>query len=215
MTTTAKTPSNSSTTTPYRQIRAHYDDETITVYQAYAVEIANAAVTAQKLSASAAFSYDRMTWIKPSWAWMCYRAGYSYKDAGQARILAIKIKHEHFVELLRQAFVGHGSASEDRSVVRVQWDPERTPALGKLAYRSIQIGIPRSLSRIWVEKWIVGIEDVTERARELKQYLDEKSKASLEELVEAGLVPLERPYDLPDDVRAILKMDGAEMSVVL
>jgi hypothetical protein len=56
----------------FRQIRALYDDETITVYQAYSASIATAAVREQKLSASPDFSYSRMTWIKPSWTWMMF-----------------------------------------------------------------------------------------------------------------------------------------------
>jgi len=61
------------TTVPYRQIRAVYDEATITVYQAYSTSIAIAAVKEQKLSASPDFSGSRMTWIKPSWCWMMYR----------------------------------------------------------------------------------------------------------------------------------------------
>src|ERR1700761_3126194 len=92
---------------PYRQIRAKYDADTITVYQAYNKSIAEAAVRDQKLDSSPLFR-TRMTWIKPSWAWMMYRAGYSYKDAGQARILAIKLSHTGFFELLRRAQLTHG-----------------------------------------------------------------------------------------------------------
>jgi len=191
---------------PYRQIRAHFDEELITVYQAYSAQIGDAAVANQKLSASPAFSYGRMTWIKPSWAWMCYRAGYSYKDKRQSRILAIKMKHEHFIELLRHAFVGHGPVGEAHDRVRVQWDPERTPAMLKLPYRSIQIGIPRNLSQKWVEEWIVSIEDVTERAKELKSVVDEKHEATIEELLEAGLIVHERPFEVPEDVAEILRM---------
>jgi Domain of unknown function (DUF4291) len=61
---------NSSKTVPFRQIRATYDDETITVYQAYSEAIAVAAVKEQRLNASPQFLFGRMTWIKPSWAWM-------------------------------------------------------------------------------------------------------------------------------------------------
>lgn len=57
---------------PYRQIRAVYDKDTITVYQAYQESIATAAVREQKLNASADFRFNRMTWIKPSWCWMMY-----------------------------------------------------------------------------------------------------------------------------------------------
>jgi hypothetical protein len=202
-------PASTPQPTPYRQIRAHYDDELITVYQAYSNSIASAAVSQQKLSASPDFSYTRMTWIKPSWSWMCYRSGYSYKDTRQAHILAIRMKHKHFVELLSHAFVGHGAAP-DKEVVRVQWDPERTPNLGKLPYRSIQIGIPRNLSRKWVEEWIVGIEDVSERARGLKRAVEENRKVSLEELVARGLVPVEKPFVVPEDIEKILKMDCNE-----
>lgn len=62
-----------------RQIRAYYDEETITVYQAYNSEIASAAVQKQKLCASPHFRLARMTWIKPSWCWMMYARGIHIK----------------------------------------------------------------------------------------------------------------------------------------
>src|SRR5271170_5672175 len=55
---------------PYREIRAEYNQDTITVYQAYSMTIAEAAVQAQCLAASPEFSLQRYTWIKPSWCWM-------------------------------------------------------------------------------------------------------------------------------------------------
>ena len=75
-----------------RQIRAQFDEETITVYQAYNRDIASSAVQNQRLSSSPQFRPGRMTWIKPK-----------YKDLNQERILALKIKHEHFIELLQRA----------------------------------------------------------------------------------------------------------------
>ena len=66
--TTAQEPQDSPA---YRQIRATFDDDTITVYQAYCPEIANAAVAAGTFVAP--WSSDRMTWIKPSFLWMMYR----------------------------------------------------------------------------------------------------------------------------------------------
>ncbi|KAH6898639.1 hypothetical protein B0T10DRAFT_473297 [Thelonectria olida] len=207
---------------PYRQIRAHYDDATITVYQAYNSSIANAAVESQKLNASPDFKPGRMTWVKPSWAWMMYRAGYSYKDARQCRILALKMKHEDFIGLLERGVLStHAQKSKEEqstekettngrraksSEVRIQWDPERTPRLGMLPYRSIQIGIPGSLSGTWANEWIVEIEDVTETARELKRVLDEQPGMTTEELVKIGLVPEERPFDVPESVQQILEM---------
>ncbi|KAK7932095.1 hypothetical protein PG985_002807 [Apiospora marii] len=188
--------------TPYRQIRALQDDDadTVTVYQAYNAEIASQAVARQRLDASPRFRTTR-TWIKPSWCWMMYRAGYSYKDPNQARILALRMRREHFLELLRRGVLSHdahrsaaaavavngarddgdGSKGEAGSMetaaeeeVRIQWDPERSARLEKLGYRSIQIGVPAALQSQWVNEWITSIEDVTERARELKRVLDEE-----------------------------------------
>lgn len=244
------------TEVPYRQIRAAYNPDTITVYQAYKAEIADPAVAEQKLHASPLFKPSRMTWIKPSWAWMLYRAGYSYKDCGQERILALHMKHEHFIELLEHGALAHDKldASVDTSTpsvargpdstkqlisenanitkpqkqdegevqtenpgqqgevvekpqVRVQWDPERTVRLEKLPYRSIQIGIPAAMSPKWTESMIVSIEDVTEKARELKRLLDENEDITVEELVGRGLLPVEKVFDVPEHVQRLLDMD--------
>ncbi|OAA72401.1 ATP-dependent RNA helicase DHX8 [Cordyceps fumosorosea ARSEF 2679] len=205
----------STTAVPYRQIRALYDEETITVYQAYSPAIAIAAVAAQRLDASPDFRPGRMTWVKPSWAWIMYRAGYSYKDARQARILALRMKHADFLALLQRGVLSHGGAGADANAgpardraaeVRVQWDPERDPALRRLPYRSIQIGIPGTLSTLWAREWIVSIEDVTETARSLKRALDEDPDLSLQVLVERGLVPQERPFQVPDTIMTRLDM---------
>ncbi|WQF77552.1 hypothetical protein CDEST_02566 [Colletotrichum destructivum] len=195
---------------PFRQIRAHFDEQTITVYQAYNTTIATAAAEVQRLDASPSFKLTRMTWIKPSWAWMLYRAGYSYKDPGQARILALKMTHEDFIALLRKgALAHHGAGDMDRGRVRVQWDPERDVRLDKLQHRSIQIGIPAEICRNWVARGIVGIEDVTARARELKRVLDEQPDVSDGELISLGLLPVEREYVVPEDVEDILEMRGS------
>ncbi|KAI9790226.1 MAG: hypothetical protein M1833_001970 [Piccolia ochrophora] len=191
--------------TPHREIRALYDEDTITVYQAYSESIAGPAVKEQRLSASSNFSYFRMTWIKPSWCWMMYRSGYGCKDAGQARILALCMKHEHFQQLLAQAAVTAGqvgglTAEERAKPVRVQWDPERSPRLGALPHRSIQIGISRSLSQKWAEEWIESIEDVTSKAQALKQGLADNEELKHEELVRMGLLPVERVYRLPNEI---------------
>jgi hypothetical protein len=208
-------------TTPYRQIRASYDDTTITVYQAYSASIATAAVKTQKLSASPNFSFGRMTWIKPSWTWMMYRSGYSYKDSRQAHILALKMRHEDFIKLLESAVLAHGPTrpqvgTEENEIekrarskcVVVQWDPERSFRIGKLDHRSIQIGIPRAVVEEWVKEGIMSIEDVTDRARLLKKAIDEGGEnLTKEELVERGLLPEERVYELPDHLRKILAID--------
>ena len=190
--------------TEYRAIRALFDDECITVYQAYNDEIASAAVREQKLSASPSYQ-SRMTWIKPSFCWMMYRCGYSYKDANQERVLAIRMKHENFEKLLRHAYLADKPHKRGESVV-VQWDPERSPRIGRLEYRSLQVGIPANLQKQWIEEWIESIADVTEMARNLKEKLDEDRKISTSQLVDQGLLPCERPYEVAQDIDENLEM---------
>lgn len=145
-----------------------------------------------------------------------YRAGYSYKDPGQERILALKMKHEHFIALLEKGVLsthnapvgsGNGHARDKASEVRIQWDPERDERLQVLPYRSIQIGIPGSLSKTWAEEWIAEIEDVTDKARGLKGVLDEKEDVTREELVEMGYVPEEMVFEVSDSIKGRLRMD--------
>lgn len=92
---------------PYRQIRASYTDQTIRMYQAFSDAIADVALAAGKFRAP--FKMERMTWIKPSFLWMMYRAGWGYKDAGQRRILAIDIQRTGFDWALQHAVLStHG-----------------------------------------------------------------------------------------------------------
>ena len=84
--------------------------------------------------------------------------------------------------------------------------PERSAKLEVLPYRSIQIGIPGALSEQWANEWIVEIEDVTEKARELKRVIDERPDITSEELMALGLVFEERPYDVPESVHTKLEM---------
>ncbi|KAK2025696.1 hypothetical protein LX32DRAFT_665791 [Colletotrichum zoysiae] len=174
---------------PFRQIRALFDEESITVYQAHSSTIATAAVETQRLDASPSFKTTRMTWIKPSWAWMLYRAAYSFKDPGQERILALKMRHGDLVDLLRKG---------------------RDVRLERLPHRSIQIGIPPGICRDWVATMIIGIEDVTARARELKRVLEERPGVSDGELVDLGLLPAEKEFEVPKDVEELLDMNMSE-----
>jgi len=51
-----------------RHILAHYDAETIVVYQAYRPSIGEYAVRHRAFGGG--FSYTRMSWIKPNFLWM-------------------------------------------------------------------------------------------------------------------------------------------------
>lgn len=185
---------------PQQQIRATYDDRTIRVYQAYSHQIADTALAAGTF-VSPPFSMTRMTWIKPSFLWMMYRAGWGFKDAGQERILALDITHEGFAWALAHSCLSHAPAgmSKDEwtevkaaSPVRVQWDPERDLALQPLPHRAIQIGLSGEAVPLFVNQWIQKVTDVTSLSHEIRGLVElgqlEQAQASL---------PVELPYELP------------------
>jgi hypothetical protein len=144
---------------------------------------------------------------------MMYRSGYSYKDAGQERILALKMKHEHFNALLERGVLSTHNAEQgtrDKTgEVRIQWDPERDERLRVLPYRSIQIGVPASLSTKWVGEWICEIVDVTDMARGLKAVLEKEEDVTGDQLLEMGYVPEERVFEVSAAIRERLRMDVA------
>jgi len=160
---------------PQHQIRAVYDEHSIRVYQAYSDQIAEAALD-RGAFVSPPFKVDRMTWIKPSFLWMMYRAGWGYKDAGQRRILAIDISREGFHWALEHSCPSHTDPlmSKDawaklkaNSPVRIQWDPERDLFLQPLPYRAIQIGLSGEAVSRYVDEWIQRISEVTPLAHRL------------------------------------------------
>ena len=129
----------------------------------------------------------------------------------QSKILAIKMTHANFRKLLSQSIVVHIgvklTAEQREKPVRIQWDPERDPCLNALPYRSIQIGIGPDISSKWAEEWVDRIEDVTEKARDLKRLVDAESEVKVEDLVNMGLMPVESVYDVGEDLRGILEID--------
>src|SRR5215813_12903986 len=187
---------------PQNQIRAVYDDRTIRVYQAYNDEIAETAL-ARGTFVSPPFKMERMTWIKPSFLWMMYRAGWGFKDENQRRILAIDISRHGFEWALKHSCPSHPDPSmssedwlrlKDNSPVRIQWDPERDIRSEPLPYRSIQIGLGKGAVGLYVSEWIQKIEDVTDVAHTIHALVDGKNFDEAQ-----ALLPQERiyPYAAP------------------
>ncbi len=204
---------------PPRQVRALFDDSTITVYQAYSPSIARPAIEAGTLVAP--FSRERMTWIKPSFLWMMYRCGWATKP-GQEHVLAIRISRSGFEAALAQACLSHfeadvhGSPEEwlrrkESSSVRVQWDPERRPDFQPLPWRSLQVGLAGAAVHSYVSEWIVDLDDITSRVHQLYE-LHRSGTGKLT----AGDLPDERPYALPETIRKNLGMnlDQQDQAVV-
>jgi len=182
---------------PQRQIRALYDEKTIRVYQAYCDEIADTAL-AQGTFVSPPFKWQRMTWIKPSFLWMMYRAGWGYKDAGQRRILAIDITRDGFEWALAHSCSSHPGTSmpfdeysrlKNNAPVRIQWDPERNLRLQPLPYRSIQIGLSGEAVRQYVTEWITKISDITDLAHTIHTLVSDNKMDEAQ-----AMLPPERIY---------------------
>ncbi|BCT30661.1 DUF4291 domain-containing protein [Pseudomonas protegens] len=189
---------------PQRQIRALYDADTIRVYQAYSDSIADAAL-AHGTFVSPPFKMERMTWIKPSFLWMMYRAGWGYKDAGQARILAIDISREGFEWALTNGCLSHADESmskeewlklKDQSPVRIQWDPERDLYLRPQEHRAIQIGLSKEAVQLYVNQWIKRITDVTPLAHEIHRLIQLGDMDGAH-----SLIPQEQEYPTPREYR--------------
>lgn len=194
---------------PNRQIRAHYNNDTIRVYQAYSNTIADNAL-ASGTFISPPFKMDRMTWIKPSFLWMMYRSGWGKKDSGQNRILAIDITREGFEWALEHSCLSHfekgaytsyedWQTTKNNSPVRIQWDPERDLHLHPLEHRAIQIGLSGEAVRLFVSKWIFSIADITDMAAEIHSFVEHN------QLEEARRhLPIERHYSIPEKLNTRL-----------
>ena len=181
---------------PLREIRASFDEATITVYQAYSSDIAIPAAT-NGTFAGTSFKLDRMTWIKPSFLWMMYRSGWA-TEPGQEHILAVTITRAGFEEALSMACLSHfdrsvyadkntWTARKEASPVRVQWDPERNGRLEPLPWRSLQVGLTGSAIEHYIARWTVHIEDVTAEAVRTRRAV----------MRDPTWLPNEFPYPLP------------------
>src|SRR5436190_13840160 len=90
------------------EIRADYDANTIVMYQAYPPAIALPALRQKRFVEP--FSFNRMTWIKPSFLWLMERSNWGQKS-GQEHILAVRIKRTGFDEALSLGILTHPEKS--------------------------------------------------------------------------------------------------------
>jgi Domain of unknown function (DUF4291) len=185
------------------EIRADYDQSTIIVYQAYRYEIALPALKANKFVAP--FSFNRMTWIKPSFLWLMERSNWGRKS-GQEYILGVRISRDGWEEALSKAVLTSPNESVyrnheewshqlDDALVLVQWDPERSLRGAKLDYYSIQVGLSRQIIKKYVDEWTIEIRDYTPKVRKMYELLHsgqvEKAKRHL---------PKERIYPVDEKI---------------
>lgn len=186
-----------------QHILAQFDADSIYVYQAYRPAIAEFAVEHQKFGGE--FSFSRMSWIKPNFLWMMFRAGWATKE-GQEHILAVRLRRPFFDELLKvvvpSAFDARRFASREAwqaqvaaSQVRLQWDPDHDPAGKPLERRAVQLGLRGSALRRYAQEELISIEDITPFVIEQRQRLGD----GLADL----LIPEERVY-VPSNPQAAI-----------
>ncbi len=181
-----------------KHIMAHYDDESIVVYQAYNPAIADFAVTNQRFGGP--FSFSRMSWIKSNFLWMMYRCGWATKE-NQERVLAVRISRTGFDQLLHQAvhsaFLVSAYPDKDtwqdlvgRGDVRLQWDPDHDPYGAPQQRRAIQLGLRRSMLAAYATDWIIAISDITGFVHDQRTHVQKRNLDKLQ-------LPLEREYSMP------------------
>ena len=186
-----------------RHILAHFDEESVVVYQAYRPEIGHFA--ARHGYFGGAFSLGRMSWIKPNFLWMMYRSGWGTKE-GQEIVLAVWIQRAAFDAILSQAvhstFVLEVYASEAdwqqavaQSSVRLQWDPDHDPVGDKVERRAIQLGLRGDVLARYSREWVVRIEDVS-------AFVEEQRPHARPTAYDQLVLPREEVYPIMDPVVA-------------
>ncbi len=140
---------------------------------------------------------------------MAYRSGWATKP-GQERVLAIQISRSGFEWALNNSCLSHfeeptyktnetWQAQLTTSSVRIQWDPERDLQHTPLAHRSIQIGLSTKAVDLYVDEWILPIEDKTDLCHRIRDLIHANEHAQA-----LKLLPQERPYPLSTDLSEII-----------
>jgi hypothetical protein len=179
-----------------QHILAHYDDETIIVYQAYSPQIGRFALEHRCFGGS--FSYSRMSWIKPNFLWMMYRSDWG-RAFNQETILAIRLRRAFFDSILAQAvassfvpelYPSHEAwqAAVRGSSVRLQWDPDHLPSGEPCERRAIQLGLRGELLEAYGKREAMEIMDMTDFVANQRAHLNSWRTPGL------LLMPIERVY---------------------
>ncbi|VAW78881.1 hypothetical protein MNBD_GAMMA12-623 [hydrothermal vent metagenome] len=183
------------------EIRASYDQKSIVLYQAYSDAIAKPALAENKFVTP--FSFNRMTWIKPSFLWLMHRSHWGTKK-GQENILAVRIKRESWGKALSLGVLTHPEMSIyqnpevwrsqfDNAKIHVQWDTERSLRGAGLTYYSIQVGVGRELIEEYVNEWILDIVDISNNVKKIRSLLKSGKDKNVRKLL-----PIEKVYPVPE-----------------
>jgi hypothetical protein len=182
-----------------RHILAHFDADSIVVYQAYRPAIGRYAAEHQRFGGE--FSFARMSWIKTNFLWMMYRSGWGTKP-GQEVTLAIRIRRAGFDQFLRETV--HASFVADiysdqaawadavaRSSVRLQWDPDHDPSGERMERRAIQLGLRGEALERYAQQWLIAIDDISEFVAEQRQHAQAHSSYGLLQTPSEAVYPVD------------------------
>jgi len=190
-----------------KHILAHYDADTIVVYQAYGPSIGKYAIANGTFGGD--FSYSRMSWIKPNFLWMMFRSGWGTKE-GQELILGLRMRRQFFDALLARAVTSSWDSSDQiaydkwkaavaSSDVRLQWDPDHDPHGKPLSRRAIQLGLRGAALEAFGRRELLEVVDMTNFVAEQRSHL-QKEFAQLRTPIERIYVPdhasIVRPVEL-------------------
>ncbi len=185
-------------------ILAQYDAESVVAYRATDRAAAQWIAARGRLAgpggeAAPGFSFERMSWLSPSFTWMMRHSAWA-SAPGQEAVLAIWLRRDAFDAILagaahsryvEAAYPSRAAwqATADASDVLVQWDPDYPPYGPKLRRRAIQIGLRGEALRRFAGEWIVQVEDISGFARQQAAFARE---------TEMLLVPAQRVYPVRD-----------------
>ena len=180
-----------------RHILAHYDGQTIIVYQAYRPSIGAYAIKHGVFGGD--FSYRRMSWIKPNFLWMMYRSGWGTKQ-DQEIVLGLRLRRQFFDGLLARAVASTFAAGDFRSHdewaaavaksdVRLQWDPDHDPHGRALPRRAIQLGLRGAMLEAFARREMLEVIDMTEFVALQRELLRRTRLADLKTPAERTYVP--------------------------
>ncbi len=179
---------------------AHFDADTIIVYQAFSSSIGQYALAHGCFGGE--FSYSRMSWIKTNFMWMMYRSGWGTKP-GQQIILAIRIPRPFFDNLLAQAVPSSFNPGQYKtfeewkhatlvSTVRMQWDPDHRPRGTPVPRRALQLGLRGRVLKEYGRQQIIEMVDISGFV------VEQRANISADRLPNL-VIPREREY-IPADL---------------
>ncbi|MDY3559437.1 DUF4291 domain-containing protein [Gemmata sp. JC673] len=182
-----------------RHVLAQFDADSIVVYQAYSPAIGRYAIEHGRFGG--AFSFERMSWIKPNFLWMMYRSGWGTKE-NQEIALALRLRRTFFESLLAEAAPStwdrdlfatseEWSRAVGRSAVRLQWDPDHHPSGAKLDRRALQLGLRGRVLEAFGTTKLLEVIDLSEFVAQQRERLAARGTSAL-------TTPRERLYTLTD-----------------